>query len=580
MAPRTLTPSRQKVPAQDRLYRRAVASYQHGDLAEAQRWCRKALSAQPDAGEANHLLGSMLYQCGQNQQALTHLRRATAADPGSVTFLLSLANVESSLGMLQGALTSYNRSLELAPESIPVLQQYGEFLRLRGKPKEALVLLNRALKIEPTNSEVLRCAGNAFHELGMSKQALTSYRLALKNDPRNHAVYSSLGSVYMGLGEKETAAENFRAALDIAPDSVFAHLGLITAEKVAPSDDLLARLEGLKQKTMTTRERVDLHFTIGRIHAVSRHHDQAFVEFVAANTERVQITGGPFDIAAFEQEVADKISVFDGEFFVDRRAYGVLSKQPVFVVGMPRSGTTLVESIIAGHGRCHGAGELSLVDELRGGFEGASFSVPARGATADGQPGSSPGDLPASWHTLDAATITDAAERYRDAIDQLAPEAARVVDKMPHNFLHLWLVALMFPQTRIIHCRRNARDTCVSLFCADLRDAHPYKNDLHTLGRYYRQYERLMAHWTEVLPVPMLEVQYEDLVVDQESVSRRIIEFCDLDWDPAVLEFHNRRQSVMTASALQVRQKIYTTSIDRWRRYEAHLGPLIEGLGG
>jgi len=542
-------------------------SFRQKNTSLALQHCRKALQNNPKHGGAHHLMGLLLFNSGDQQHALEHLDRAARLLPASESVLTSKARILAILGRTHEALDSYRKAFELAPDSVPVLNQYGEFLRQRGKPKEAMTLFSRAMKHEPRNVETLRCAGNAFNELDMSTRALACFRMALSEDPDNPMLHASMGNVHMALGEREAAAASFRAALEHKPDLVSAHLGLITAGQGEPCTEQVAVLRGLERREMPINERVDLHFALAQAGARCGHHDEAFGEYVVANRLRAQLTGGHFDIEASGREITARMEVFDRAFFERRAGWGVHSGRPVFIVGMPRSGTTLFESIIGSHPGCHMAGELSLLEEIRLGFEGTGVE---HAAVAE---------LPDLWRSLDAGDVAGAARRYLDAIDALAPDATRVLDKMPHNFVNLWLVALLLPGARVIHCRRHPLDTCVSIFTQVFRKSHAYKNDLRTLGLYFRQYQDLMAHWARVLPVPLLEVDYEGLIADQEGVSRRVVEFCGLDWDPACLDFHSHRRTVLTASSLQVNQRIYDSSVGRWKLYEKHLGPLIEVLG-
>jgi tetratricopeptide (TPR) repeat protein len=512
-------------------------------------------------------MGLLLFNHGEHHRALEHLDEAARLMPRSETVLAARGKVYALLGRTQQALDSYRAAYEQAPDSVPVLNQYGEFLRQRGKARESMTLFSRALKLEPRNTETLRCAGNAFHELGLSEQALSCYRMALRNEPGNASIVASMGNVHMAMGDREEAADCFRSALEIDSGLVFAHLGLVSATQGQPCDKQIEVMRRLKGREMPIHERVDLHFALARAYANCRRHDAAIEEFIAGNALRTELTDGPFDIAGFVRETDARIEVLDRDFFAQRASWGVRTDKPVFVVGMPRSGTTLFEAIIGSHPACHMAGELTLLEETRNAIEGGT------GGRVDA------GALPDLWRTLGADEIRDAARHYLETIDALAPEAARVVDKMPHNFINLWLIALMLPGARVIHCRRDPRDTCVSIFTQVFRKKHGYKNDLRTLGLYYRQYLRLMEHWSRELPVPVLDVRYEDLVADQEGVSRRVIDFCGLEWDPACLEFHRHQRSVMTASALQVRKRIYDTSVGRWKVYERHLWPLLEALG-
>ncbi len=238
---------------------------------------------------------------------------------------------------------------------------------------------------------------------------------------------------------------------------------------------------------------------------------------------------------------------------------------PIFVTGFPRSGTTLVEQILASHPQIHGAGELGLLDQVAGSFRAAA--APDLGF---------PDYLP----HLDAAESRALGDTYVERLGALAPGAPHITDKLLENYLNIGLIHLVLPRARIIHVRRDPLDVCVSCFAINFSTGLTYTSDLGELGRTYRRYLELMAHWRRLLPPgAMLEVQYEEVVGDLEGQARRLIEYCGLAWDPRCLEFHETRRMVRTASVNQVRQPLYNSSLQRWRRYERHLGPLIEALG-
>jgi len=245
------------------------------------------------------------------------------------------------------------------------------------------------------------------------------------------------------------------------------------------------------------------------------------------------------------------------------RPLGLQSELPVFVVGMMRSGTTLAEQILASHPSVHGAGELQEFASLVGSLpQRLGVSIP----------------YPECMERLDASSIHRLAEPLLEDLRRRGGGAPRVVDKNPLNFLHLGVIAALFPQATIIHCRRDPMDTCVSCYFQNFADPFPFKLDLTRLGHYYRQYERLMWHWSQVLPTRIFELAYEDLVGDQEAVSRRLIQHCGLPWDDRCLGFYQTSRPVRTASALQVRKPIYGTAIGRWQRYAEHLAPLLDAL--
>ncbi|HEY1921742.1 MAG TPA: sulfotransferase, partial [Tepidisphaeraceae bacterium] len=292
-------------------------------------------------------------------------------------------------------------------------------------------------------------------------------------------------------------------------------------------------------------------------------YDEAFALAERANAI---YRGRPYDPAISENWATRVAGYFTRERIGSLPKATVLNEKPVFIVGMPRSGTSLVEQIAASHPAVHGAGELNFMFRVLDGTVGML--------------GSNTENYPACLDRLTTEIADKAAGIYLGPLTALNPDAARITDKMPLNWFHLGLIALLFPGARIIHCRRDSMDTCLSCFLTHFNSGHEYKHNLPHLGHFYRIYERMMAHWRSAIDMPMLEVAYEDVVAGAETQSRRIVEFLGLAWDDRCLTPHKTKRAVATASVQQVRRPIYNTSVRRWRRYEKHLGPLKAALSG
>ena len=309
-----------------------------------------------------------------------------------------------------------------------------------------------------------------------------------------------------------------------------------------------------------TEEQIDLHFALGKAFADVGDHQRSFEHLLRGNAlKRQQIT---YDEEKTLQRLERIRGVFTAEVLHDKSGLGCPSAAPIFIVGMPRSGTTLIEQILASHPQVFGAGELREMANLAGRIGGADAAA-----------------FPEAVQGLSGEDLRGIGEQYVQTVRRLAPDAERIADKMPSNFNLAGLIHLVLPNARIIHARRDPRDTAFSCFSLLFSGTLEFTYDLAELGRYYRAYLELMAHWREALPQEvMLEVQYEDVVGDLEREARRIIAHCDLEWDDACLSFYKTERSVRTASATQVRQPIYQTSIGRWRRHEAQLQPLLREL--
>ena len=309
-------------------------------------------------------------------------------------------------------------------------------------------------------------------------------------------------------------------------------------------------------------QEIRLRFALAKAYDDLGEYDRAFAALTRANAlKRDEVD---FDMTEIEARYRAIEDTFSADFLAAGADLGDPSETPVFIVGMPRSGTTLLEQILDSHPEAHGAGELL---ELPGLIKGLTEELGSDAAF----PGCLSAVAPNRWTELGA--------RYADTLAQRTPAARRVTDKLPENHQRVGFISLILPRAKIIHCRRDPLDTCLSCYKLLFTGGQKYSYDLRDLGRQYRLYDSLMAHWSRVLPGRILDVRYEDLVADQEAETRRILAHCGLDWDPACLRFHESDRQVMTASAIQVRRPIYRDSVDKWRRYEAHLRPLLDALG-
>ena len=368
------------------------------------------------------------------------------------------------------------------------------------------------------------------------------------------------GLALLEMGKASDGVGEFKRALEKAPDHAGVHFNLSLTVRGADDVALAAVYGALDSDPLTSENEMLLRFAAAnRLHAAGRF-DEAFAEYVRANN----LVKAGYDPAAMDAELAAMTRVFDPDFFAAHASQGSDSDLPIFVVGMPRSGTSLVEQVLASHPDVFGAGErrtFNLVPTALPGFVGSKE------------------DYPDCLAAMDKDHVRRLSGQLLDEMRKLAPDHGRVVDKLPGNFMHLGLIRLLFPRATIIHCRRNPMDTCLSCFVMRFRGNLPFAYALDDLAHYYNLYLRLMSHWGEVLPGGVIDVDYESLVAAPDTEIPRLIEACGLDWDDRCLRPHETDRPVRTASLVQVRAPINTSSVERWRRYENHLGPLLRGLG-
>ena len=354
----------------------------------------------------------------------------------------------------------------------------------------------------------------------------------------------------------------FRHALKLNPDLADAYRNLALTGGGAGNGSEIARLADLLDQSSTPLiDRITAGFALGKLLDDAGAFPEAFRRYADANAlfKRMQADMGQrFDSEALRRTTSGLIETFTPGFFAELARADNRSELPVFIVGMPRSGTSLVEQIVASHPDVFGAGELTHIGQIAGVLrrDGAEFC--------------------SEWK---AELLSRLSNDHLGKLLRLAPNASRIVDKMPDNLFHLGLISMLFPRARVIVCRRDPRDTCLSCYFQFFPAGNLFSYDLADCGIRHRETERLMIHWRQVLPIAVIEVEYELLVSDLEGQSRRLIAFLGLDWNPACLDFYRTKRTVLTASSWQVRQPLFAGSVGRWRRYERELGPLMESLG-
>lgn len=497
-----------------------------GKLAEAETAARQVQQSAPGHADANNVLGIILINRQNPAEAVKYLAIAAKKGPRNAAFLNNLGCAYLDMGLIELAQAPLERALAINPKLTKSCWLLGEFYRFAGKPERALPYHEMACRDEPGNADYKFALGKTLEMLDRADEARACFETL-----RNHPMHGDFVLYRLAVNDKHDL-----------------------------SSPLLAEIEEkLLVPSANKRALNALHVGAAKIREQNGDYARAFTHYKKANIADMV----PFDLVQYRAWVDALIATFTPEAIAQHQGKGSASDVPVFVVGMPRSGTTLVEQIIARHPQAAGAGELDRIWKIAG-------NAQYRGDVAKFLP---------IFAKAEAPKVAAMAESYVKLLKFFGPEARRVVDKLPHNFEFLGLIALLWPNARVIHMRRNPIDTCLSCYQNRLSEAHGYSRDLTTLGLYYREYARLMAHWRKVLPVKFLDVDYEALTGDFEAQAKQIIAFLDLDWDPACLSFHESTSSVRTFSRHQVRNPIYQSSVGRWRRYESELQPLVEALG-
>ncbi len=531
-----------------------------GRPAEALSWHEQALALDPGYAPAHNNLGTALQALGRAEEASRHYAAALALSAGEADLHVNRGKALHRLGRDDEAVAAYERALALRPQDAEALNDLGNALQSLGRHAEAVERYQQALDLKPDLAAAHNNLANSLHALDRHDEAIAEYQAALAARPNNAAAHSNLGTALRELGRLDEARRAFERAVALAPSQASFHLNLAEVKRFAAGDPQLAVLEKLAERSasLPSQEQIELAFARAKAQADLGDCAAAFAHLQQGNAlKRREID---YDESATLSVLARIATVFTAELLRAKAGRGDPSDVPVFIIGMPRSGTSLVEQILASHPAVFGAGEITDFTAL------TSEHIAA---------------FPEDVASIGGEALGALGARYVAGLAARAPEARRITDKLPANFLLTGLIHLALPHARIIHVRRDPRDTCWSCFATLFSAGQPFAFELGELGRYYRAYERLMAHWRRVLPEGvMLELNYEDIVADLPGEARRLVAYCGLDWDEACLAFHRTERAVRTASASQVRQPIYRSSIGRWRAYAGELGPLFDALGG
>jgi tetratricopeptide (TPR) repeat protein len=612
----------------------AVAYQRSGQIHRAEDLYRQILTRDPDHVDALHHLGLASHELGRSEEAVEYLRRAVLQSPGFADAHNSLGIALCKAGKLEDAAQSYLRALDLRPDLAHAHNNLGLVLTQQGKLLEAENCYRRALLGEPRDHRIHNRLGYALKQQGKLAEAMSAYHEALRHRPNYAIAHSNLGTALLEQGKLHEAAARFETALAIDPQLAEAHngLGLVHQEQgrhaqalasfrraldVRPGfipafvnigrlheeqgnleearaafDEALevdpnhvparaqqaVRLRGRLPETdraflenaltgpfLSEADRAVVHFALASVYDTQRSYAQAADHSRRANALRLALLQRRHDATdpLMQRTFIDSlITTFTPEIIERMNGHGIDTEVPVFIVGLPRSGTSLTEQILASHSRVFGGGELTLAQETFVSIpQVANLERPPLDCVRD----------------LNRDNVQALGCSHLERLRALSSSAARVVDKMFNNYLYLGFLAVLFPRSRFIHCRRDLRDTALSCWMTDFTRIR-WANDPGHIATRFRDYQRLMEHWRRALPVQWLEVSYEEMVNDLEGTARRLIDWCGLEWEPACLEFHKTKRPVRTASATQVRQALYATSVGRWHNYAEVLPELFRDL--
>ncbi len=536
--------------------------HQSGQLQKAEVAYRQILQENPNQPDALNLLGTIALQTSKYTIAAELINKAIENSPANPLFYNNLGVTLKSLRRLDEASQAYKKAIHFKPDYAEAWNNLGVAQKELNKIETAVDSYRQALVHKPDYIEALVNLGNALVLLGSYDTAIEKFRQALDLKPDFYEAWKNLGNAMRTLGRFDSAIDSYRQALQYKPEYAEVHYLLSCTKRHTEYDNDIQTMEKLlENKTITDKQRMQLCFGLGKAFEEIKQYDRAFNFLSQGN--KIKRNSYSYDILEDKALFARIMEVFDRRFFDERKDYGNSKESPIFIIGMPRSGTTLLEQILSSHHKVYGAGEL---DDLKHILLTTS-------------PKSTPDNFPEGVTKLDRNDITMLADKYINKLTQYnIDDKDHVSNKMTTNFLYIGMIKILFPKAKIIHCKRDPMDTCLSCFKNNFEGYLPFTYDLTELGQYFCIYQRLMSHWHAVLPEYIFNIQYENLITNQEIETKKMIDYCGLCWDEKCLSFHKTNRHVKTSSFSQVRRPIYKNSVHLWEQYKKHLEPLLSSL--
>lgn len=455
----------------------------------------------------------------------------------------------------------YKRVLDSHPNHVEAAHYLALIAQEVNRHDVAVRLLEKVASLASDNANIFYNLALSYQQLGQLEFAKSRYLKAIQIDPAMALAYNNLGIIYQQEGMHEKANALFRKAISIDPEFANAYYNLSNSEKFKVKPGFLDNIENLlKNNKLPENDAITCHFALGKIYDDLSLYPMAFEHYRSGN----QLKNTLFNINAYSRYVDSIIQVFDTPRLKKTSSSLASIGELIFIIGMPRSGTTLVEQIISSHSKVTGGGELGLIGEIIDNIDShINVDLP----------------YPHCFETIEQHDLAKLADLALIELEKIQPGYLVLTDKTPINFLHVGLIHLLFPNAKVIHCQRDPVDNCLSCYFQNFNRQHHYSNDMKSLGEFYRLQEKLMNHWKSLLPEQIFTIQYETLVKHQEEQTRNLIQFCELEWEDNCMSFNKNQRTVTTASNWQVKQGMYSTSIQRWKNYEPYIHELLVSLG-
>ena len=528
-----------------------------GRLEEAVDCYKSALAIEPDYIEVHNNLGNIFNLLGQTDEAIKSYNQALAINPDFSDAQNNIGIIHKEIGQLDEAIKCFKKIIAITPEHSESHNNLGTCNAAIGQFDEALKNYGRAIEINPNYDEAHFNLGITLYELGLNHEAIESYNKTLIINPDYADAFNNIGIILEDLGRIDEAFSNYVHALAIDPENTEFHRNLAALKNYKDVDSQFIQMESLfSENNLSQLERVHLCFALAKAYSDIGEKDKLFKVLNEGNQLRKEELN-----YSIEQDL-NIHSLFRKMFIsniVNSWSYDPLLITPIFIVGMPRSGTSLVEQIISSHPKVHGAGELNTLDNL--------IAPIMDNYSTHNNP-------------ISEKNFLSVRQGYSNNLSSLNVSENIITDKMPTNFKNIGFILNAFPEAKIIHLKRDAMAVCWSiyqLYFPDKSMGFPY--DMQDLGQFYKSYIEIMAFWHELFPNRIYDISYENLTNYQEEETRKLLEYCELEWDEKCLNFHKNKRAVKTASSSQVREKMYQGSSDVWKKYKAQLKPLINSLG-
>ncbi|MCK5617044.1 tetratricopeptide repeat protein [Candidatus Pacearchaeota archaeon] len=525
------------------------------DFVNSEKWLKKASQLNPHSDVIFNNLGISQMSQRKYDQAISSLSKSISLNPKNTHSLNCLGNIYRDQGNSALSEDYFQQSLKIEPNNYVTLNNLGNIYLGKCIYNKALDYYQKSTAINPTNFETIYNIGCVYQSLGQHEKAIKQYNLAQKINPSSILVVAAIANSYEKQGNNNKAIESIQPYLNLQhPPSdlinTYARACLNLKDYNKGINVIKKLIDNSTRTQLNPIQNQELHFTLGDLYNKSCEYDKAFNEYEIAN----QLRPYTYNKNQTEEYFQSIKNIFSNPQLISNNT----SNTPIFIIGMPRSGTSLIEQIISSHSEVYGAGELSSITEI-----------------ANRAPSKSP--YPNSINDINTSFLNKESEKHITYLKEISNDSEYIIDKMPHNFMYVGLIKMLFPNSKIIHCLRNPLDICLSIYFHNFNSNHPYSDKLENLGHYYNQYRYLMQHW-ENKHKDIYNISYELLLNEPDQQIKSMIKHLGLDWEDSCLEFYNNKRTVSTPSYSQVRQPLYKSSANRWKNYSNHIDDLIQSV--